>query len=405
MIAAKSRHLGISSDPAEHVSALMTRAKQSETLRVVIISGFPPPIGGTERRTERLATGLVGHGVVVVVFTRRRPGLARLETIAGVPVHRLGWSVGGRVGALTFAVHALWLLATRFRDFGIVHAQTTNVHLLVGVAVKLLLRRRLFVTINSDPSVLLGPRRRTGPLRLRLIMLADVVGALSSQMRRQLVALGVPDDRVRLLPNAVDTDVYRPATRSERQQARSSLGLPTDDLVYLFIGRLHVLKRIEFLLRAWSKLPKGAPRRLLIVGDGPERDALMTLATSLHLGDVRFEPTTNDVVTYLKAADVFVLPSQHEGLSNALLEAMAVGLPAIVSDVDGNRALVSDGRDGLTFRTGDLTDLTEKLLQLESGQLRERLARGALEAVASYSIHKVAALHRDLYARAVARSA
>jgi len=311
---------------------------------------------------------------------------------------RLGHPSTTKAGALSFALHTLWLLGTHLRSHRIVHVQNTDSPLLIGFLAKLLLCRRLCVTINSEPAALLGWNRPTGPLRFRLIRrLADMVGALSPEMQAALVALGMPDSRVELLPSGVDKTEFRPPSVLERQRARLELELQDDAVVYLFVGRLVALKKIDSLIRTWAELSPRVRRTLLVVGDGPERRRLERLVAQLELENVRLEPATEDVVKYLHAADVFVLPSEVEGLSSALLEAMTVGLPVIVSDLSSNRALVEHDENGLVFPVDDLAELKKALVRLVSSELRERLGQSARRTAEQYSLQTTARIHRRLY--------
>jgi glycosyltransferase involved in cell wall biosynthesis len=140
--------------------------------------------------------------------------------------------------------------------------------------------------------------------------------------------------------------------------------------------------------------------RLLLVGDGPERTALQVLAGELDLGQsVTFCGVQPDVLPYLHAADLFVLPSVSEGLSNALLEAMASGLPCIVSDIGGNVDLIADGENGLLFESGNINQLTDMLLRLLRNDIgRREFGRRARETIeADYSMDRVAKKYVELY--------
>ncbi len=124
----------------------------------------------------------------------------------------------------------------------------------------------------------------------------------------------------------------------------------------------------------------------------------MTLADDLGLADVRFEGSTDDVLPYLHAADVFVLPSNVEALSCALLEAMATGLAVLVSDLPGNRAVVQHRGNGLTFSRDDRQSLASGLEALESPSLRREVGdRAATMIRAEFSLESIADLHLNLY--------
>ena len=369
-------------------------------LRVcVIISSFRPTIGGAERATERLCAELQKRGMKVLVLTRLHPGLQASARVWGVPVRRLGHASTTKLGALTFALHALWLLSTELRNYRILHVQNPDTPLLLGLIAKLTLRRKLLVTMHGTPDHLFSRTRLDRRLRLLLMgRIADVVGVLSPIMADAAAEAGVPRKRLRTLPNGVDVSFFAPPTKEERRQARSRIAARDAQMLYLFVGRLVSLKRVDLLLRAWSSLAGEERGTLLIVGDGPDMNALQVLAEDLGSTNVRFEGGIDDVRPLLHAADVFVLPSHEEGLSCAVLEAMATGLPVLVADLPGNRAVVRHGENGLTFAPQDRQALARGLVALGSPRLRRELGHRAASTIrAEFSLGSVADLHFDLY--------
>ena len=119
--------------------------------------------------------------------------------------------------------------------------------------------------------------------------------------------------------------------------------------------------------------------------------------TRLCLSFLKWKPCVGGLPSYLQAADVFVLPSRREGLSNALLEAMAAGLTVVVSDLPGNRAVVRDGENGLMFPVDDLAALQNHLTIAGSPDLRANLGRQARATMSDYSMQSTAARHRAVY--------
>jgi glycosyltransferase involved in cell wall biosynthesis len=373
----------------------------SDRIRVCqIVSTFSPLVGGVQLATERLCRALRDRNVDAVVLTRCYPGLKRAERIAGIPVFRLGARSEGKLGALSFALHALWVLATRLRRYRIVHVQNIDTPLLIGFLARTLLRRRLVATIHGEAKLVFKSRTRLGRARLSLMRrLVDRFGALTEPMQRELEARGVAQERIRLIPNGIDTTRFHPPCDEERAHARARLGLPSDAVVCLSLGRLVPGKRIDLLLRAWALLPRGTPRVLLIVGDGPERRSLEDLAARLQLQDVRFEGATTDPIPYLHAADLFVSASERECLSLALLEAMAAGVAPIVTDLPGNEVLVRHAVTGLLVPSGDPRALADGIAEcLRDPALARRLGQNASAVVREgFSLDRVAQLHRDLY--------
>ena len=345
-----------------------------------LISSFHPVVGGAEQATLHLSRELSRRGCTVAVVTRRYPGLSASEEIDGVRVLRAGLPSRTKLGALTYGLHALFLLATRLRQYSIVHAQGPDAQLLTALVAKTILRRRMVVTVHSDPHLQLRIDRPGGGPRFRaVIRWADRIGVLGPHVARTLESEGVPADKLELLPNGVDTSRFTEPSPEERAQLREDLGLEPEVLVGVFVGRLVPLKRVDLLLRAWSRTAASERGHLLVVGDGPEAGALAALAQEVAPHSVHMLGRRDAPERVLKAADLFFLPSQREGLSMALLEAMACGLAPIVSDLEPNRAVVEDGVTGFVFRTDDQADLERVLTDALSSPLAPVRAAAAAQ--------------------------
>jgi glycosyltransferase involved in cell wall biosynthesis len=146
--------------------------------------------------------------------------------------------------------------------------------------------------------------------------------------------------------------------------------------------------------------------RFDVVGDGPLRDELSALAGNLGVGsDVRFLGYRDDIAPLLDRADLFVLPSRAEGISNALLEAMAVGLPVVASAVSGNTDVIEPEVNGLLVEADDPASLAATVLRLlDEPGLRRRLGGEARRTVETrYSIEHVGERYVDLYRELVSR--
>ena len=115
----------------------------------------------------------------------------------------------------------------------------------------------------------------------------------------------------------------------------------------IFTGRLHPQKNLPLLLSAWTEVVRKSAANLILVGPGPDRRQLTDLAGSMGIADrVQFVGSVANPADYLRAADIFVLPSVAEGMSNSLLEAMATAFPCVVSGIGGNTDLIVDGQTG-----------------------------------------------------------
>ncbi len=156
---------------------------------------------------------------------------------------------------------------------------------------------------------------------------------------------------------------------------QSRLGVSPQTRLIGYVGRLSLEKRLVDLITAFALLPD-KDTHLVIVGDGPERHALSSRAASLDVGyRVHFTGYLEDVRPVYTGLSVFVLASSFEGMSNSLLEAMALGCPVVVSDVDGNCELVKHGETGLRFRSESADEMKEMIaLVLDDQALAKTLA-------------------------------
>jgi len=241
--------------------------------------------------------------------------------------------------------------------------------------------------------------RRTG-LRVGLPLLRRLrcVVATTAEIETQLLANGFAPTRIARIPNGVDP--IRFATAPDPAAARVQVGLPAETVLYL--GRLDPGKGLDVALAAWQRVSARRPRaRLVLAGDGPGRHALETQVAALHLEDsVRFLGVRPDPEVLLRGAQVFVLPSRSEGMSNALLEAMATGLACVATRIGGNCDLVQEGATGLLTAVDDAEGLAVALGRLlDDGALRQQLGAGARAAVLqTCTMDKVVERYARLYA-------
>lgn len=219
---------------------------------------------------------------------------------------------------------------------------------------------------------------------------AEAFFAPSRAIQTELIAAGYARPRIAYVPNGVR--VGRIATAAERNAARQGLAaahlplkLPADALLALYTGRLHPGKGLSHLVDAFALVAGRLPTAYLwIAGDGPLRRALLDQIAERHLtGRVVLTGQFDGVEELLTAADAYVLPSAEEGMSVAVLEAMAAGLPVVVSDIPGNRALVQHEVQGLIAPVGDATSWAAAIERvLTGGDAALALGRAAHQRVA-----------------------
>jgi sugar transferase (PEP-CTERM/EpsH1 system associated) len=232
--------------------------------------------------------------------------------------------------------------------------------------------------------------------------LADRVLSVSYQLRDlHARRTGFAADRISVIHNGVDGRRFFPDPAA-REQIRQELGIADGEFCIGCVGNLLPIKDHMTVLKALEALSTDLRNwRLLIVGEGPERQALER-SIGEHVGwkkRVCLMGTSTRVPELLKALDLYILPSIAEGISNSLLEAMSSGLPVIATATGGNPEVVVDGQSGLLFPVGDFRRLSEHILLLDkANELRKKLAQGARRRVQQeFSIDSMIMKYDDLY--------
>jgi len=182
-------------------------------------------------------------------------------------------------------------------------------------------------------------------------------------------------DRTRVLYNAVDTEALHRLAGSPTAE-----GTPHRPMTLVAVGRLHRQKRVDVMLRALAQALPHAPMHLHILGDGEQQDALHALAAELRIQEaITWHGFVENPHPIYAASDVFVLTSDYEGLSNALLESQALGLPAVATDCPfGTAEVIDHGKNGLLAKPGDITQIARHLVRLATDpSLRRRMSQHA----------------------------
>lgn len=239
---------------------------------------------------------------------------------------------------------------------------------------------------------------------------AELVITVSSASAARLVRAGVPPERIAVLHNSVDAQRFARREATARS-LRASMNIRDDEAVLLSVGRLSREKGHEDLICAFDHLRRSRPElkaKLVIVGDGPELMRLERLADSFGATElITFAGHVREPEPYYAMADVFVLPSRSEGSPNALLEAMAAGVPIVATCVGGVPEIVSDGSSALLVPPGDPEAMAEAIARaLEDEELTARLTSRAREIVlARHSIRARATALIEIYSGLIGRGA
>ena len=365
---------------------------------------------------SRLGTGGTEYGILKVISGLGEEDFEhRICAVRGTDtefVNRMNapartYSVASTRPGLQFPLFRLARVMKEFRPH-IVH--TRNFGSLEGIPAARM--ARVPVAIHSEHGYELETLGGL-PLRRRLFCrgcyaMADAVFTVTRDLRdyhsRQSWRSA---HKFRLIHNGVNTERFFPCPERSRQ-IRQELGIPAGRVVIGSVGRLVPIKDHGTLLRAAENLVRrGKDVHVLIVGSGPELAKLQTSAqaSASLAGRVTFPGESDRVAELLNAMDVFVLTSICEGMSNTILEAMASGLPAVVTRAGGNPELVEEGRSGWLFPPRDTEALEQHLLRLiDDTELRQQVGAAArVQVCEHFSLEGMIQRYRDLYLELAAR--
>ncbi len=224
-------------------------------------------------------------------------------------------------------------------------------------------------------------------LDLAIMRRFDHLIAVSHATKAEMVAGGVPADRITVVHNAIDTAVWAPGRGTD--EFRSEMRLEGAFPVIGYVGRINQEKDLFTWLRAFALVARRYPSaRCVLVGDGRgdnTKAELERLAEELGIShQVQFPGYRSNLQSVYAAFDVFVLSSRREGLPNCILEAMAMGLPVVTTDVAGAKELVKDGNTGYVVPIGDADGLAAALLKIvEDPALRKRFGQAGRQRIES----------------------
>jgi glycosyltransferase involved in cell wall biosynthesis len=355
---------------------------------------YPPLIGGAERVLSYLAPALAAEGAEVDVLTSRVEGLPASEASGTFRVVRLATSRARFVGTWLYMRElARWFARNRV-DLAYVSMLKHDAYVVVGEG----MRRGFPVVLRPEGAGATGDLAwqawgRFGRQIGRRCKTADAFVAISPRVREELVSGGYDPSRIFDLPNGVPVpdDPWLP--RGDPQSLRAA-----------YVGRLAPEKGLDALVAAWPIVLEEKPEaRLTLIGEGPERASLEGRIARLGLGgSVELTGALSDPSAILRDSDLFVLPSREEGMSIALLEAMALGIPPVASSIPGNLALMTEGVHGRLAPPDDPPSLARAILDHRADPLAPSMAEAARRRVSEhYSIAAVARRHLELFARLV----
>ncbi len=237
----------------------------------------------------------------------------------------------------------------------------------------------------------------------RVASYADEFVAVSHDLKDFIIReVGIAPSRIRVVHNGIDTGVFNRQCH-DRSATRKMLGIEPAAYVIIVVAALFEMKGHKELINALASLESGKENLcVLFVGDGNYRQELQRQAADCALeGVIRFLGFRSDIPSLLTASDLFVLPSYSEGLPVSVLEAMAAGVPVIVTDVGGLKEVVRDGENALLVPPRSSSELTDKIAYCmgKGLALESMTARAREDVVRSFGLDAMLTSYRNLYSR------
>jgi glycosyltransferase involved in cell wall biosynthesis len=332
-------------------------------------------IGGLETMVLALAKQQKRIGMQVSIICVYQDGaLAQAARESGIEVFPLRRMQTG-------FFRTVFNLARQIRKLRpqIIHSHNSVGHYFSVAAKCLLLASPLMINTRHDMGLQLHANRRPWLFSLTRRYTDHFVSVCEAARTVLSTSHGISPNKIRVIPNGIDLEKFKPQFLQKSIEVRAALKIDSNSMILITVGRLVPLKAHARLLLALKDVLAKHSIVWLVVGDGPERDRLQTITNDLKLNErVRFLGQTSDVPALLAASDIFVLPSDTEGYSMALVEAAASGLPCIARTVGGNAEIIQDGITGALDSSADLSGTVSAVVDLlHNNALRKKQGQAA----------------------------
>jgi glycosyltransferase involved in cell wall biosynthesis len=394
-------------------------------LRIAMVAyQFPPMFAGGARHALELARALGPHGVESFFLVANLTHSAPEEIYEDFPVYRFTPRGPSRIRYLTFALQVCKRLFVERNSCDVIHLHSTRPFYFLILVLAKALKKPIVLSptlMGHDDPMTLKRKPFLWQVEGRTYRFYGKIICKSAAVRESCATAKIPASLIASIPGAVPASAadspFRPARDHEEiRRTRADLGLPADGFLVTFVGHIQERKGCDLLFDAWNEILRhqGFSGNLLLVGpyngEGHGPFAAKLRATLQAGAEKRIIFTGQvpyaDVPRYLRASDCFVFASKREGLSKAVIEAMACGLPAICTRIPGvTEDMIDDGEDGIILDRRDAAELARAILRLhDDASLRRKLAANAVDKVRrKFSLTDVTRRHLELYRELLAR--
>lgn len=292
-------------------------------------------------------------------------------------------------------------------DLDLLHVHYAIPHASAAYFAKQILKKQgrdipFITTLHGTDITLVGKDQTYAPVVTFSINESDAITAVSHNLKEETFRSFDIEKEILVIPNFVDMDRFH---HSNKEHFKKMLA-PHGERIMAHVSNFRKVKRVEDVIRIYEGVRKEIPCKLLMIGDGPERQHAEELARSLcQLHDVRFLGKQEQMDEILSITDLFLLPSQYESFGLAALEAMACGVPVISTNAGGLPEINVQGETGFLSEVGDVPDMVKNALSILSDD--ERLAtfkRNALAHASTFGKEEIIPIYEKLYEEVIRKS-
>lgn len=287
----------------------------------------------------------------------------------------------------------------KFEKLDLLHVHYAIPHASAAVLAKNILRTEgieipVVTTLHGTDITLVGKDPSYEPVVTYSINQSDGVTAVSEDLKKDTYKHFNITNEITVIPNFIDLEKFQ----KQRKEHFKTAICPNGEKLLVHTSNFRKVKRVDDVVRIFKNVLDTVPSRLLLVGDGPERNHIESLCRDLGIhDDVRFLGKLEAIEEVLSVADLFIMPSEKESFGLAALEAMACEVPVISSNAGGIPELNLDGVTGFTSAIGDVDQMTKNALHILSEDHLESFKKGALERAKQFDINKVLPFYESYY--------
>ena len=380
----------------------------------MLILEYFPIFSGHGVYLQHLIKELQRQNCKVSILTADFYELPQHEIIDGINVYRFNFSPHKKRWELKLAFRVIAFLLRNLKHYDILHIHGhLDIYGLFTIFNKLVRKHTVtqMVLLGADDPLSLLKSYKFMSLRFKVLSLMDQFLCISKAIADSYQEAGLPMRKLTYIPQGVDIDKFHPPTDQEKQRLKEKLGLAGYDKIVIFIGAIVERKGVDLLVEAWTKVQEQHPDAcLLLVGEDSfgekdvNKDKLQNYVKSLKKiiakndSKVIFTGRKNNVEEYLQSSNLFVLPSRKEGFGNVILEAMACGLPVVVTYMDGvsSETVTPELNGYIVYNVQELSDSIIKLLD-DAGLAEQMGQAGRQIACKDFSLTEIAKQYVNLY--------